>query len=266
MDHIPIISPVLNYLMRFFNSDALHKAVKNGDIQKIQNLIDKGYNVNSPDPHGITPLLYSIEMQNPNIVNLLIQNGADVNVKAKNGEDPLFYAVVTEKPDIAIIQLLVKSGANVNINDNTGLGPLLSWAIISQKSASLINILIQNGADVNAKSKMGYTPLYYALDLKKADIVDLLLQNGANPNFQDHEGKTYLHITSDAELAKILIKYGAKLDIKDKHGRTPCENNRKLLNILSSENQNQIDQEEVELVGAEEMFRKFGELTGHFEG
>ena len=196
MDHIPIISPVLNYLMRFFNSDALHKAVKNGDIQKIQNLIDKGYNVNSPDPHGITPLLYSIEMQNPNIVNLLIQNGADVN----------------------------------------------------------------------AKSKMGYTPLYYALDLKKADIVDLLLQNGANPNFQDHEGKTYLHITSDAELAKILIKYGAKLDIKDKHGRTPCENNRKLLNILSSENQNQIDQEEVELVGAEEMFRKFGELTGHFEG
>ncbi len=231
-------SPTLNYIRNLCAQDALHQAVKIGYIQKIQQLIHKGYDVNAEDQRGITPLLYSIKIQNPNIVNLLIQNGANVNTKAKNWEAPLFYAVVMGKPDITIIQLLVKSGANVD-----------------------------------AKTADGNTPLFYAIKIKNFDIIEFLVQQGADINAQDAQGKTYLHKTSDWQLAELLKSLGARSDIKDQNGKTACDyaaenGDDKLRKILSSKQPlshlEQSDQDLSELIGVDDMFEKCGEPAENF--
>lgn len=266
-------SPTLQYISNLCAKDALHQAVKSGDIKKIQQLIYKRYDVNAEDQDGMTPLLYAIESKNANIVNLLIQNGANVDNKNTHGHKPLFCAVVMDDPDIAIIQLLVKSGANVNVKDKDGVAPLLLWAISSNKSVNIIQFLVESGANVDAKNAVGNTPLFYAIKIKNPDIIEFLVQQGANINAQDAQGKTYLHKTSDWQLAELLKSLGARSDIKDQNGKTACDyaaenGDDKLRKILSSKQPlshlEQSDQDVSELIGVDDMFEKCGEPAENF--
>jgi len=87
-------------------------------------------------------------------------------------------------------------------------------------------LLIKMGADVNLSfGKDFQSPLHQACWYGEPSMVLLLLEKGAKVNAVEYRGYTPLHIIHNLESAKILIRFGADIHIKDKKGRSPLMNN-----------------------------------------
>ena len=59
----------------FPDADGLFDAVNQGNIDKVNRLIDNGADVNEKIENGITPILFATHKNNPEVVNLLLTNG-----------------------------------------------------------------------------------------------------------------------------------------------------------------------------------------------
>ncbi|EEU36866.1 uncharacterized protein NECHADRAFT_28151, partial [Fusarium vanettenii 77-13-4] len=93
---------------------------------------------------------------------------------------------------------------------------------------SMVEAILKAKADVNAQDSRGRTPLYLAVWSVQEDVVKMLLSSGADPNIPSIYGTT-LHCWSALHIAaqegnlsalKTLLRYGAEVDLKDKHGMT----------------------------------------------
>ena len=81
----------------------------------------------------------------------LIQKGADINVKDGTGETPLFRAVFNGEMDA--VKVLLKHGADVNQKNDDGYTALM-WAAY-KGSKDIVQMLLEKGADVNIKNNYG---------------------------------------------------------------------------------------------------------------
>lgn len=175
------------------NNDALVQAVIDNDIQKVQQLLDAGADVNQiGKPQGaplyaaVTPLFMAAQYGRTDIAKLLLKAGANINTVSKEGKTPLWIATYysrIESLDVdddhtKIIQLLISAGADVNKANRLGDTPLLLAAGI--ESTDAVQLLIAAGADINKANKRGFTPLYIATQAGYTDIVQLLIAAGAN--------------------------------------------------------------------------------------
>ncbi|MBE9163884.1 ankyrin repeat domain-containing protein [Tychonema sp. LEGE 06208] len=97
----------------------LYSAVSRGDIETVKLLIDRGADVNAPDPYDNTTILMRIVQPNtgisgllkPELVKLFLSKGADVNARNKNGETALSIAEKSSTSEI--IKLLKQHGAKI---------------------------------------------------------------------------------------------------------------------------------------------------------
>lgn len=95
----------------------LYSAVSRGDIETVKLLIDRGADVNAPDPYDNTTVLMRIVQPNtgisgllkPELVKLFISKGADVNARNKNGATALSIAEKSSTSEI--VKLLKQHGA-----------------------------------------------------------------------------------------------------------------------------------------------------------
>ena len=91
------IKKIINFSL--FQSDAdgliaVHKAVKDSDIQRLKTLLqNKFVDINAPTKNGQTPLHLASQFDKSELVKVLLSK-PDINVNAqdKNGETPLHYA------------------------------------------------------------------------------------------------------------------------------------------------------------------------------
>jgi len=121
----------------------LREAIREGDIEAVQQHLVAGADVNAKDDNGWNPLHLAAENGRKQVAELLIANGADVNAKDNNGWTPLFYAAA-----------------------KTGSG-----------HKEIVELLIANDADVNALSVYG-APLDEAVERDEGEIADLLRKHG----------------------------------------------------------------------------------------
>jgi ankyrin repeat protein len=107
---------------------------------------------------------------------------------------------------------------------------------------ALIREILKTNPDRDARDSFGGAALHDAMFQKNIDIVILLIENGYDINaIGPANGYTPLHdavMANNAEAAKVLLKYGARRDIKGKDGLTPLEkakkeNKTELIKILS---------------------------------
>jgi len=155
------------------DEEELFEAVKQGNIDKAKELLDKGINVNVRGDYSWTPLHLAARNKHVDLTKFLLEYGADINARSISGRTPLYYAVWNRYTDI--VKLLLNHGANVDVKDNEG-----------------------------------WTSLHLAVYYGYIDIVKLLLDHGANPDIENNEGKTPIDIAKERgynDIVQLLEEY-----------------------------------------------------------
>jgi len=131
-----------------------------------------------------------------------------------------FYSAIRENNSTQLQMLLAQKGGP-DVADRRGITPLMYAAEVG--SIGAMRTLINHGADVNKQNDFGSTALMWSVsDPAK---VRLLLDHGANVNLTARSGRTALIIAAftnpSAEVARLLLAKGAKVDVMDTHHVTP---------------------------------------------
>lgn len=169
----------------------LMKAAKNGNNWEIDNLIEKGADINKKDNQGWTALMYACRYQESSkIVEKLINSGA--KIKEKN--DFLLSAlnlasVYNGNPEILGLLLLRYLPSDTDVLNS--LIMLLSDNSTNEFSKiAKIKIFISKKVPLNTFYN-GKTPLMYAAEFgNSTKVIKLLIESGAVTTIRSTEGKT----------------------------------------------------------------------------
>ena len=180
---------------------ALMFAAREGCLDCVAAMVEKGASVNLPDPEGVTPLIWAIWNTRFDVAKYLLEHGADVNRWDWWGRTPLYLAVdyVTlphgGRPDqpaldetlpIEIVKLLLDKGADPNpqlkmpaplraTGNDRGLDPMLSPGttplIRAAKAFDVesMKALIEHGADISLANSRNMTPTLAASGMGSTD-------------------------------------------------------------------------------------------------
>jgi ankyrin repeat protein len=210
---------------------ALVIAIINAHYDLAAMLIDRGANPNLGDASGMAALYAAVDMlhQAPminrplakpsgklramDVIARLLEHGADPNQGLKT-------------------PLLMRQHEFGDGSLGDGATPLMRAA--KAGDATLMKLLLDKGADPNRAMKNGTTALMVTAGRVvrgggQADqtiaAMAALLDKGANVNAATPDGSTALHqaVGRGNEIVKFLVEKGAKLDVKDKYGRTPLD-------------------------------------------
>ncbi len=210
-------------------ASALIIAIQNAHWDVAGLLIDKGADPNVSST-GFTPLHLATQVRRPevlkfavpastdkldsfDIIKALIDHGADVNAgmtKAFIGlRPPLDMPLAGATPfflaarvcDLPVMRLLVEKGANPLTRTKENATPLMAAAGVGyrqgespgteEEALAAVKMALELGDDVNAANGIGFTALHGAAI------------RGAN------------------SIIQFLVDHGARIDAKDKRGRTP---------------------------------------------
>ena len=218
-------------------------AIWQGHKGNVEIILDAGADLNTKDEKGYTPLYWAAfssakdvfdlilsRKDYPNTVYLaackgdldrvttLIEGGTDVNAKDEFGCTPLHWAALADSPEVA--DFLIAKGADLNVRDGYSLTPLMN-----ARALPVVELLIAKGADIHAKvERQGRTKLHMTCLTGDKDMADLLIRKGADVNLKDRSGITPLWLAASGghtDVAELLIAKGADVNASDKRGRTP---------------------------------------------
>lgn len=119
--------------------ESIINAIIEDDFEWFLELIEqKGVDIS--DENGFTVLMYCLENDRSNMINLLLEREIDVNKQNNIGNTALFYAVFQSKNKTDIIEKLLKKGADMNITNNVGVSPLsLANSMSNEKVKDFMN-------------------------------------------------------------------------------------------------------------------------------
>uniref|UniRef100_A0A2P2I5D9 Palmitoyltransferase n=1 Tax=Hirondellea gigas TaxID=1518452 RepID=A0A2P2I5D9_9CRUS len=186
------------------------KATQYGVLERCQELVESGYDVNRRDNENVTLLHWAAINNRREIVKYYIRKGAVVD--AIGGEllsTPLHWA--TRQGHLGMVVLLIQYGADPNIRDGEGCSCIHLAAQFGH--TAIVAYLLARGANVNMRDKNGMTPLMWsAYRVTSVDPTRLLLTFGASVSTGDRlHGNTALHWAVQAKnsvAASVLINNG----------------------------------------------------------
>lgn len=204
---------------------ALIEAIKNDNLEMVNQLLNYRANPNLGVGFGITPLIEAIRDNNIPMIRLLITRGADPNFKEPDVYSPLEFAIAARK-NAYIIRELVSLGANPN---QDSLASRLLTQAIKEDNLGLLKVLLEHGVNPNLKKRGEYPSLFLAVENNNLAMVKELLDHGAE--ISPHEDFLSEPIeANNLALVKILLDHGANPDLPNRRGNTPL--------ILAVENNN----------------------------
>lgn len=213
-----------------YGLSALDMACINGDIEKAKILLPHINNINEANAKGMTPLVYAVNQNNPELIRFLIEKGADPTLKAVDGSDALYAAIY--KDNAEIIPLLYRPDQTYSYKlklglfypDIENLNPLLLASLFNKENAVKFFLDKHNLMDVDS---LGNTSLIYAANNSR--ILEAILAKNSTLQFVEHQnrrGQSALHKAienGNIECAKILLKYGHNLLTPDSNNKTPFQ-------------------------------------------
>ena len=189
---------------------------------------------------GLAALHYAVRQGNVEAVDALLDRGADINQVSADNTTPLMLATINGQFDLAMH--LLERGADAMIATAAGATPLyrvvdLQWAPKSaypqppaarqQKTSylALMKALLDRGADPNARlgkalwytryglgaegiDPSGATPFWRAAEAGDVDAMRLLVTHGADPAIKTVEGVTPLMVLTGAGSDETTVPAG----------------------------------------------------------
>lgn len=200
---------------------SLHYAVVNKCKSTVELLLQQDENVDANTTNqGFTALHLASEFGYADLVDYFLSKNADANKKSYIASRPLFLAVGNSHLDV--VKILIKNGAHVNFNTCNGSTALLS--AVSCNHEEIVNILLKSGAIVNVcDNKQNLTPLHLAACEGYRGIAKMLIEYGADVDVSDYQGATPLilaAINGHREVAQLLLEHGALVHKTSAHGIT----------------------------------------------
>ncbi len=155
----------------------LTKAVWNGDIVKVRELIYSGANVNVTDSLGYSPLMISVIKRNEDIFLELLKIGADVTILGNSGDDVMSIAV--NRGRSRFIRLLnIFNKADQNKVDDEGWPSIINMA--SNGYLPEVKVALYGGADINSTNPAGWSALMVAISKGHTEVSEYLIKEGAD--------------------------------------------------------------------------------------
>lgn len=198
----------------------LLEAAGDGDLDKVQEALGAGANVNAKDENGWTPLLRASGQGHIDVVRALIQAGADLDWQARTGQSALNVAAFAGHTEI--VRTLIQAGADVNAQSKNaqfnyfeGATPLFMASRTGK--TDIVRILLQSGAKVDARNTSGDTPLFLAALSGYSETVRTLIQAGADVEARSNQGATPLMCAAESgqlEVLWLLVDAGADVNTK----------------------------------------------------
>jgi len=216
---------------------ALVLAIINSHYDTAAVLLDKGADPNIADSAGMAALYAAVDM------STLIEIYGRPSRKTSDRLTAL-----------ALIEKLIEHGANPNAqlkaptlqrahtpgdrNLGEGATPLMRAA--RNGDAAGMRVLLQHGANPSVAQKNHITALMlaaglgrglgtfadeYASEAQQLEAVKVLVDQNVDINAANDAGQTALHFASLSmdSVVQFLVMHGAKLDARDKQGRTPLD-------------------------------------------
>jgi ankyrin repeat protein len=238
-------------------------AARENCLACVEVLLEKGADINLPDPDGVSPLLVAIMNANWDLADRLIAAGADVNQWDIFGETPLFTAVnlrsridggrasidpLNKTTGLAIVKTLLERGANPNSqlffqpanlagNTNTrGSTPLIR--AVNNADTEVVRLLLEHGADATINMADRQTPIHAAIAGRAAEkqvleLIGILHKAGADVNAvalvnhrEEIRGGTALHYAVRKrykEVIRQLASLGIDMNAVDQDGLTALD-------------------------------------------
>lgn len=162
-------------MAEYNNWHLISYAVAEGNIAMVQEILNRGYDVNQKDNSGSTPIM--VVASNAEMLNFLLKKGANINDANKFKMTLLSYVV--QDGNVEQAKLLISKGAKINTKHENGM-TLMHYAALSG-NPEMFKFLAKKGLDMNAKDKNGKTPLDYAWEseFSDADTLKALKEAGA---------------------------------------------------------------------------------------
>ncbi len=145
---------------KFNRADMLRRAAREGDEDKVKELLKAGVKGGDADASGYTALLDAVISNSEGVVNILLEAGASPRAQSKDGMTPAAAAAMSG--NIKIMEALIDSGIDVN-GALRGVN-LLTIAIVSNHMDT-VDVLLDNGAKATQENEDGSTPALIADNL-----------------------------------------------------------------------------------------------------
>ncbi|MBU7314337.1 ankyrin repeat domain-containing protein [Paenibacillus oleatilyticus] len=194
--------------------------IKNGNINRIVELLENGMDVNEEIVVGNSkelPINYALENRQFDIVRLLADNGAILNDES----NPVIVTAARYGNE-EIIRYLLSKGADINATnrfESSALEEAISW-----NNDIDLKIFVDSGIDMN---KHGGKALRGAAFDGNLQVIQFLVREGANINYCGsglHSNPTPLHVAvskGHTAIVDFLLENGADLSIQDRYGARP---------------------------------------------
>src|SRR5580658_6546635 len=207
-------------------------ALLNGQVAMATELFNRGADPNAADDYHRAALFAAIDLRNFNhekygdlptdgrdpldLIKALLKKDANPNLKTDtvpvhglmqfdaswvnfDGETPFVRAALSG--DIEVMRLLLANGADANIATTQGTTALMAasginWIPAQTYSHSeaeyveAVKLCVERGADVNASNSLGLTAMHGAANRGWVSVMQILADHGAKVDAKDKEGRT----------------------------------------------------------------------------
>jgi ankyrin repeat protein len=201
--------------------DDMTRALKEKDITAIRQYAQNSQLLNAHGHLGYTPLHVAAHLGLEEGAKILLECGALRESREYQNYTPLLTAV--ERNQTGMVMLLLDSGASVNSLCGMGSSKALHKAA-ANGMWHMVTILLKHGAAIDAPSDRG-TPLQLSACVGSVKCAEALLAAGANPNARCQKAlESALGIAafeSHGKVVKVLLEYGADVNLADGFGQTP---------------------------------------------
>ncbi len=164
-------------------NQALRRAVREGNISTVENLLKEGVNVNSQDKRGRTPMHIAAKYGRAEVARILIKYKPFLHQPDKKGTGPLHVAASHGRDDV--IRVLAAAHVWLDTQDNDGDTAL--HRALYKDNIHLALILIDLGANLETLNNNSRGPL----DVASTDAL-AAIQNHVAKKMREQEARPVL--------------------------------------------------------------------------